>query len=93
MWFGVSLLYRSSEPLNAQGMPLFEERIILLDAVDETNAWQRALQLGPSLDERYINAEGNQVVWTFERVLEVKMILAPSLTLNAGACRLELNVH
>ena len=79
MWFGVSLLYKSSEPLNAQGIPLFEERIVLLSAVDEANAWQRAVQLGPSLDEQYINAEGNQVVWTFERVLEVKVILEDQL--------------
>ena len=79
MWFGVSLLYRSSEPLNVQGIPLFEERLVLLDAVDEANAWQRALQLGPSLDEQYINTEGNQGVWTFERVLEVKMILEDQL--------------
>jgi hypothetical protein len=57
----------------------FEERIVLLDAVDEANAWQRALQLGPSLDEQYINAEGNQVVWTFERVLEVNVILEDQL--------------
>jgi len=79
MWFGVSLLYRSSEPLDAQGIHLFEERIVLLGAVDEVNAWQRAMQLGPSLDEQYINAEGNQVVWTFERVLEVKVILEDQL--------------
>ena len=79
MWFGVSLLYRSSELLDAQGIRLFEERIVLLDAVDEANAWQRALQLGPSLDEQYINAEGNQVVWTFERILEVKVILEDQL--------------
>jgi len=67
------------EPLNAQGRPLFEERIVLLGAIDEANAWQRALQLGPSLDEQYINAEGNQLVWAFERILEVKVILEDQL--------------
>jgi len=51
----------------------------LLGAVDEANAWQRAIQLGPSLAEQYINAEGNPVVWTFERVLEVQVILEDQL--------------
>ena len=79
MWFGVSLLYRSSEPLDAQGTRLFEERVVLLDAVDEANAWQRSMQLGPSLDEQYSNAEGHQVCWTFERVLEVNVSLEDHL--------------
>jgi hypothetical protein len=75
MWFGVSLLYRSSEPLDEQGTRLYEERIIVLDAADEGEAWKRANEHGPSLEERYTNAEGNWVTWTFERTIEVKAIL------------------
>ena len=75
MWFGVSPLYRSSEPLDEQGTHLFEKRIIVLDAADEGEAWKRANKHGPWLEERYINAEGNWVVWTFERTVEVKAIL------------------
>jgi Domain of unknown function (DUF4288) len=48
MWFGVSLLYRSSEPLDEQGTQLFEERIIVLDAADEGEAWKKAKERGPS---------------------------------------------
>jgi hypothetical protein len=44
---------------------------------DERPLW--AIQLDPSLDEQYINAEGNLVVWTFERVLEVQAILEEQL--------------
>jgi hypothetical protein len=58
---------------------LSAQMYLVLSKSGETNAWQRAIQLGPSLDEQYINAEGNQVVWTFERVLEVKVILEDRL--------------
>ncbi|MGH8064116.1 MAG: DUF4288 domain-containing protein [Candidatus Entotheonellia bacterium] len=75
MWFGVSLLYKSSEPLDEQGTRLFEERIIVLNAADEAEARKRANEHGPSLEEQYANAEGRWVAWTFERTVEVKAIL------------------
>jgi hypothetical protein len=75
MWFGVSLLYRSSEPLDEQGTRLFEERIIVFDAADEGEAWKKAKERGPLLEERYTNAEGRWVAWTFERTVEVRAIL------------------
>jgi hypothetical protein len=75
MWFGVSLFYSSSEPLDEQGTRLFEERIIVLDVADEGEAWERASEHGPALEERYTNAEGRWVAWTFERIVEVKAIL------------------
>lgn len=79
MWFGVSLLFRSSEPLDDQGARLFEERIVVLDAADEVEAWKKANGCGPSLEEQYVNAEGRQVAWTFERAVEVKAILEDQL--------------
>jgi hypothetical protein len=49
LWFEVSLFYRSSEPFDDQGRRLFEERIIILDAADEAQAWKRAKERGPLL--------------------------------------------
>lgn len=74
MWFGVSLLFRSSVPLDEHGTPLFEERIILLAAHDEAEAWKKAKERAPGLEEQYINAEGHCVTWTFERPLDVQEI-------------------
>jgi hypothetical protein len=74
MWFGASLLYRSSEPLDEQSTRLFEERIIVVDAADEGEAWKKANEHGPALEERYTNAEGRRVEWTFERIVEVQAI-------------------
>jgi hypothetical protein len=51
MWFGASLLFRSSVPLDEHGTPLFEERIILLDAHDEAEAWKKAKERAPGLEE------------------------------------------
>jgi hypothetical protein len=79
MWFGVSLLYKSSEPLDEQGTRLFEERIIVLNATNEEEAWEKANEYGPSLEERYTNAEGRWVAWSFERTVEVKAILEDQL--------------
>ena len=79
MRFGVSLLCRSSEPLGEQATRLFEERIIVLDAADEAEAWKKANGCGSSLEEQYVNAEGHEVAWTFERAVEVKAILEDRL--------------
>ena len=79
MWFGVSLVSRSSEPLDEQGTRLFEERIIVRDAADEAEAWKKANGWGSSLEEQYVNAEGQEVAWTFERAVEVKAILEDQL--------------
>jgi hypothetical protein len=79
MWFGVSLLYKSSEPLDERGTYLYEERIIVLEAIDEEEAGKKANERGPSLEEEYVNAEGRRVTWTFERAVEVKAIIEEQL--------------
>ena len=79
MWFGASLLYRSSEPLTEYGTHLFEERIVILAAHDETEARKKANDRGALGEEQYINMEGALVAWTFERTLEVKAILEDEL--------------
>jgi Domain of unknown function (DUF4288) len=84
MWFGASLLYRSSESLDKQGTQLFEERIIVLDAADEGEAWKKAKERGPLLEERYTNAEGRWVAWTFERTVEVRAILEDQIADGVG---------
>jgi hypothetical protein len=38
LWFGVSLVYKSSAPLDEQGTHLFEEQIIVLNAADAREA-------------------------------------------------------
>jgi hypothetical protein len=74
--FGISLLDRSSEPLDKEGTGLFEARAIVLDKTDEGEAWKKAnehgLSMAPLLEERDTNVEGRWVVWTFERSVEVK---------------------
>jgi len=72
-------LYRSSESLTENDTHLFEERIIILAASDEAEAWKKANDYGTSGEEHYINTEGALVVWTFERTIEVKAILEDQL--------------
>jgi uncharacterized protein DUF4288 len=79
MWFGASLLYRSSEPLDEQGTQLYEERLIILEAIDEGEAWKKAHKRGLLLEEEYTNAEGRRVTWTFERAVEIKEIIEDQL--------------
>jgi hypothetical protein len=47
MSFGITLLYRSSEPLDQEGTGLSEERIIVLDAADEGKVWEKANEHDP----------------------------------------------
>jgi Enoyl-(Acyl carrier protein) reductase/Domain of unknown function (DUF4288) len=74
MWFGVSRLPSSSEPLDEQETRLFEERIVVVNAADEAEAWMKANEHDPSLEERDTNAEGRWVAWTFGRTVDVKTI-------------------
>jgi hypothetical protein len=76
MWFGVSLLLRSTRPEESEEEALWEERIIVLQAADEADARQAAEQIGKAEEHEYIAADGSPVRWEFIQVERVCPILS-----------------
>jgi len=68
MWFTASLLFKSQHQPAANGDPLWEEQIILLEATDELAAKQKAAQRGKAEEHEYRNQAGELVRWSFEQV-------------------------
>src|SRR6266404_4637241 len=68
MWFTSSLLFKSKHRPTASGDPLWEERIILLEAESELVAKRKAVQCGKAEEHQYKNQKGELVHWSFEGV-------------------------
>jgi hypothetical protein len=50
LWFGVSLVYKSSAPLDEQGTHLFEEQIISFKCCGRTGGWDIAVGIHRKLN-------------------------------------------
>lgn len=83
-WFAARLLFESVH-VPSVADPMFEDRIILVDAKDEREAMDSALSLGRASErsERYDGATGDQVNWELRSVLDVKPL--PSGVVDHGA--------
>src|SRR4051794_19878834 len=79
MWFGVSLLFKSSHVGNPDQNALWEERIVLINAESEAEARHQGELLGKAEEHDYVSAAGDQVRWTFELVERVYAIQAETL--------------
>ncbi len=71
MWFTVSALSRSRRAADAGDQQLFEESIVLVEAVDEDAAREAGEACARKQAVEFENIQGEQVRWTFERVLAV----------------------
>jgi len=72
-WFAARLLFESAH-VPPVADPMFEDRIILLEARDEREAMDCALSLGRASEraERYEGATGDKINWELRSVLDVK---------------------
>ena len=74
MLFSASLLFKSQHEPPSSGEPLWEEKIILLEALDESAAQNKAAQHGKAENHQYRNEKGDLVSWSFvcvERLCQV----------------------
>lgn len=72
MYFSVSLLYVAERENN--DAPLWEERIILVNAVDEVEAEVKAKQYALEEEVSYKTDNGSTVKWVFRQIERIYMI-------------------
>ena len=71
-WFGARLLFECVvDPDTDADDATFEDRIILVQAVDEQEAERKAASAGKKAEHSYKNQFGDTVVWTFREMLDV----------------------
>jgi hypothetical protein len=67
MWFGVSLLYRSTHLIpTADG--IWEEVVVLVQASSQDNAEKIASEFAKSREVEYDVAAGDRVFWIFDSI-------------------------
>jgi hypothetical protein len=76
-WFATSL--RLVCLVEGYGATTQETSVHIFRATDWDNAFDRALALGRSHEQDYLNGEGEQVRWRLDRVSTLDMIRAPDL--------------
>ena len=75
MLFAASLLFKSEHERPIVGEPLWEEKIVLLEAEDEAAAHNKAKQHGKHEEHQYRNEKGELVRWSFkciERLCQIE---------------------
>lgn len=73
MWYTGNLLFKAVHLNHADPDPVWEERIVLLEAVDESRAKDLAEGMGKEAEHQYhvSKAQNDVVRWTFVKVQKV----------------------
>jgi len=82
MWFTASLLFKAEHLGVSNYTPLWEELVILFQAISESDAEAKAAAYGQSHQHEYTNDEGTLIRWRFQKVERVCAI--ESTTLEDG---------
>ena len=73
MFYSVSLFYKSERTDDEE--PLWEERIILVSALDEDEAETKALQLVKKNEVKYVVGNSVSVAWRFHQIERVFLLI------------------
>jgi hypothetical protein len=79
MWFAANLLFKSVHVGQPEENPLWEERIVLIQAETEAEAREQGERLGKEEEHEYVSATGDLVRWTFQQIERVYPIEADTL--------------
>jgi hypothetical protein len=71
MWFCVSLTFERVHPETNRDEPLWEQSLILVDALSEGHAAIRGAALGKAREISFDAISGENVQWRFVRVGEI----------------------
>ena len=71
MYYSAKLLFEMKTQPQADDRPLKEERIVLFEALDESEAQEKAMAAGQESEHEYESSDGNTVMVKF---LELKKI-------------------
>ena len=72
--FSASLLFRSSHDDDRRESSLWEEAIILIEALNEVEAAVKAKEIGLTMQSSYVTLDSTSVTWLFfkvERIFEL----------------------
>lgn len=69
MYYSVSLMYKSER--SDSKPPLWEERIILVSAIDEIEAEEKAKKSAREHESEFITSDSIKVTWKFHQVERV----------------------
>ncbi len=72
MYYSVSIMYKSKR--NDTETPLWEEQIILVSALDETEAEEKAIKFARKYETEFDAANSGKVTWKFYQVESVFII-------------------
>jgi len=79
MYFSALLLYKALVQRKRQ-VPLYEERILLIEAANEDEALKKAKALAQSDRVSYENEYGEQVTWSVLQVVSITPLMDDTLT-------------
>lgn len=71
MWYSVSVLFEGVHPSGPAEDNLWEESILLIDAVDESGAVSKATEIAKTKEVSFAAAGGDHVQWRFSRIERV----------------------
>jgi Domain of unknown function (DUF4288) len=76
-WYIAKLVFRIISGIGNH-MPQFDEQLRLINAADEEEAFEKALQIGREEQDSFVNHKHERVQWSFINVPELNKL--PSLT-------------
>jgi hypothetical protein len=79
MWFTANILFKADHGGIANYKPLWEEQIVLFQAVSESDAEAKATAYGQSHQHEYTNDEGTLIRWSFQKVERVYAVESTAL--------------
>jgi hypothetical protein len=79
MWFTASLLFKAEHHGVPNYAPLWEEQVVLFQAISEPDAEAKATAYGQSRKHEFTNNEGTLIRWSFQRVERVCVIESENL--------------
>lgn len=82
MWFGVSIFMKGHSPARPSSESLWEERVVLIQAISEEEARARAEEIAKESESQYVSGTGELIEWKFATVERAHQI--ESEILNSG---------
>lgn len=79
MWFGIELFFEGRNQADPQEEPLWEQRVILLDAANEFAARAESERIGKESEHEYTAINGGRIKWEFRAVGGLHKIDADSI--------------
>ncbi len=74
MLYGTSLLFKAIHSVPSEKTPLWEFRVVLIEAINEQDAQEKAEKIGKKSEHSYEAQKGDIVTWKFIQVESISVI-------------------